>query len=176
MTLKSLTAIVSRPMPRRLIAILAVSLCTFGVAEAQELKIGFVRVDRINESNPAKAAIAKMEQEFSKREKELRDMDARLKGLADKLDKDMPVLSESDRVKRQRELTELDKDLQRKNRELREDFNQRRNEDTAAISERARKVIVQIAEKEKYDLILTDAVYASPKVDITDKLLTILNK
>jgi outer membrane protein len=73
-------------------------------------------------------------------------------------------------------LSELDKDLQRKNRELREDFNQRRNEDTAAISERARKVIIQIAEKEKYDLILTDAVYAGPKVDITDKLLTILNK
>ncbi|WP_338849845.1 OmpH family outer membrane protein [Massilia sp. W12] len=145
-------------------------------ALAQELKIGFVRADRISESAPAKAAIAKLEKEFSPRDKELQDMAARLKVMSDKLDKDMPVLSESERVRRQRELADLDKEIQRKNREFREDLAQRRNEEIAAVSERANKVIKQIAEKEKYDLILQEAVHAGPRVDITDKVLSILNK
>lgn len=170
--MKSLTAIVSRPM----LAMLSVGLIAMGNVDAQELKIGYVRADRISESNPAKAAIAKMEQEFAKRDKELQDMAARLKTMSDKLDKDMPVLSESERVRRQRELADLDREIQRKNREFREDLSQRRNEEIAAVSERANKVIRQIAEKEKYDLILQDAVYAGPRVDITDKVLSILNK
>lgn len=176
MTLKSLNAIVSRPMPRRLLAMLAVSLCSLGNASAQELKIGYVQNERIiSESATAKAASVKLEQEFSKRDKDLQEMAVRLKALTDKLEKDMPVLSDSDRLKRQRELSELDKDLQRKTREFREDVNQRRNEELAAVSERATKAIRQLAVQEKYDLIVYDALYAAPRIDITDKVLKILN-
>lgn len=146
-------------------------------AHADEMKIGFVSTERIfREALPAKQATAKIEQEFSKREKELQDTAARLKAMSDKLDKDGPVLSDSERSRRQRELADLDKEFQRKQREFREDLNQRRNEELAGVLDRTNKVIKQIAESEKYDLILQEAVYISPRIDITDKVLKALNK
>ena len=161
--------------PSRLMLLLAMCVLPFA-ANAQESKIGFVSTERIfREAAPAKAAQAKIEQEFSRRDKELQDMAARLKAMSDKLDKDAAVLSESDRVKRQRELADLDKDFQRKQREFREDLNQRRNEELATVLEKTNKVIRQIAEAEKYDIVFQEAVYASPRIDITDKVLKALN-
>jgi len=158
-------------------AFCAISLFSFASAQAQEARIGFVSTERIfREAAPAKVATAKIEQEFSKREKELQDVATRLKGMSDKLDKDGAVLSESDRGRRQRELGDLDKDFQRKQREFREDLNQRRNEELAVVLERTNKVIKQIAEAEKYDIVFQEAVYISPRVDITDKVLKALNK
>lgn len=146
-------------------------------AQAQDSKIGFVSTERIfREAVPAKTAQAKIEQEFSKRDRELQDMAARLKTISERLDKDAAVLSESDRMRRQRELTDIDKDFQRKQREFREDLNQRRNEELAVVLERTNKVIKQIAEAEKYDIVFQEAVYASPRIDITDKVLKALNK
>lgn len=146
-------------------------------AQAQDSKIGFVNTERIfREATPAKAAQGKIEQEFAKRDKELQDLAARIKTAADKLDKDAPVLSESDRMRRQRELADMDKDFQRRQREFREDLNQRRNEELSAVLERTNKVIKQIAEAEKYDIIFQEAVFASPRIDITDKVLRALNK
>lgn len=147
------------------------------VAQALEAsKVGFVSTERIfREAAPAKAAQAKIEQEFSRREKELQEMAGRLKSMSDKLDKEAAVLSESDRIKRQRDLADLDKDFQRKQREFREDLNQRRNEELAIVLERTNKVIKQIAEAEKYDIVFQEAVYASPRIDITDKVLKALN-
>ena len=105
-------------------------------AGAQELKIGYVNSERVlREAAPAKAAQAKLETEFSKREKELNDTGAKLKAAADKLDKDSPTLPESERTRRQRELVEQDRDLQRKRREFQEDLNQRRNEELAGVLE-----------------------------------------
>lgn len=155
----------------------AASLVFIANAYAQDTRIGFVNTQRIfQEANPAKAAQAKIEQEFSKREKELQDMGLRLKGMSEKLDKDTAVLAESDRAKRQREVADLDKEFQRKQREFREDLNQRRNEELAIVLERTNKVIKQIAEAEKYDIVLQEAVYISPRIDITDKVLKALNK
>jgi outer membrane protein len=146
-------------------------------AHAQETKIGFVNTERIlREAPPAKAAQVKIEQEFSKREKDLQEISARIKTMSEKLDKDAAVLPEADRARRQRELTDLDKDFQRKQREFREDLNQRRNEEVANVLERTNKVIKQIAEAEKFDIILQDAVTVSPRIDITDKVLKALNK
>lgn len=157
--------------------LLAVCLLPLASAQAQESKIGFVSTERIfREAAPAKAAQAKIEQEFSRRDKDLQDMAARLKAMSEKLDKDAAVLSESERVKRQRDLADLDKDFQRKQREFREDLNQRRNEELATVLERTNKVIKQIAETEKYDIVFQEAVYASPRIDITDKVLKALNK
>jgi len=142
----------------------------------QDLKVGFVSTERIfRDAAPAKAATAKLEQEFSKREKDLQELAAKLKSAAEKLDKEAPVLSDSERTKRQRELSEMDKDFQRRQREFREDLNQRRNEELAIVLERANKVIKQIADAEKYDIVFQEAVYFSPRIDITEKVLKALN-
>ena len=145
-------------------------------ARAQELKIGYVNSERVlREASPAKAAQAKLEAEFSKRDRELNEMATRLKAAADKLDKDAPTLAEAERNRRQRELVEQDRDLQRKRREFQEDLNQRKNEELASVVERANRVIKQIFDAEKYDVILQEVVFASARVDITDKVIKALN-
>jgi outer membrane protein len=154
----------------------AAAVAALGAVQAQELKIGYVNSERVlKEATPAKAALQRMEADFSKRDKDLNDQASKLKAAADKLDKDAPTLSEAERTRRQRELVEQDRDLQRKRREFQEDLNQRRNEETAGLVERANKVIKQIFDAEKYDLILQDAVFFSPRIDITDKVIKALN-
>lgn len=161
----------------RTVVLAGAALLATSAAQAQESRIAFVNTERIfREAAPAKAAQAKIEQEFSKRDKDLQDMAARLKGMSDKLDKDSAILSDSDRARRQREVADLDKDFQRKQREFREDLNQRRNEELAIVVERSNRVIKQIAESEKYDIVFQEAVYASPRIDITDKVLKALSK
>ncbi|HEU0200312.1 MAG TPA: OmpH family outer membrane protein, partial [Burkholderiaceae bacterium] len=93
----------------------------------------------------------------------------------ERFDKDSPVISEADRIKRQRELAEMDREFQRRQREFREDLNQRRNEELQQLLERAQRIVRQIADQEKYDLILQDAVHFSPRVDLTEKVLRALN-
>jgi len=145
-------------------------------AHAQELKIGYVNSERVlRDATPAKAAQAKLESEFGKREKDLADLANRLKAASDKLDKDAPTLAESERTRRQRDLVEQDRDFQRKRREFQEDLNERKNAELAVVVERANRVIKQIFETEKYDLILQEAVFAGPKIDITDKVIKALN-
>jgi outer membrane protein len=156
-------------------AAVVVALAAAG-AGAQELKIGYVNSDRVlRDATPAKAAQAKLESEFSKREKDLADLANRLKATGDKLEKDAPTLSEAERTRRQRDLVEQDREFQRKRREFQEDLNQRKNEELAAVVERANKVIKQIFETEKYDLIIQEAVFAGPRLDITDKVIKALN-
>ncbi len=163
------------PSVARWACVLALGLGA-ATAFAQELKIGYVNSERVlRDATPAKAAQAKLEAEFSKRERDLNDAGAKLKAAADKLEKDAPTLPESERNRRQRELVEQDRDLQRKRREFQEDLNQRRNEELAAVVERANRVIKQIFDTEKYDLILQEVVFAGPRVDITDKVIRILN-
>ena len=145
-------------------------------ASAQELKIGYVNSDRVlRDALPAKAAQAKLEAEFSKREKDLNDLASRLKAASDRLDKDAPTLAEAERTRRQRELVDQDRELQRRRREFQEDLSQRKNEELATVVERTNRVIKQIFETEKYDIILQEAVFWSPRVDITDKVIKALN-
>ena len=145
-------------------------------ALAQELKLGYVNSERVlRDSAPAKAAQAKLEAEFGRRERELNDIRNRLKAAGDKFEKDAPTLPESEKTRRQRELVDQERDLQRKQREFQEDLNQRKNEELAAVVERANRVIRQIFETEKYDAILQEVVFAGPRVDITDKVIRALN-
>jgi outer membrane protein len=145
-------------------------------AMAQELKIGYVNSERVlREAGPAKAAQSRLEGEFSKREKDLSEQGARLKAAAEKLEKDAPTLSESERGRRQRELVEQDREIQRRRREFQEDLAQRKNEELQGVVERANRVIKQIFEQEKYDVILQEAIFAGPRVDITDKVIKVLN-
>ena len=144
--------------------------------QAQELRIGYVSGERVlRESVPAKAAQAKLEAEFSKREKDMADIAARLKATSEKLEKDAPTLSEAERGRRQRDLVEQDREFQRKRREFQEDLNQRKSEELGAVIERANKAIKQIFDTEKYDLILQDATFVSSRVDITEKVIKALN-
>ncbi len=160
---------------RSLAAAALLALASAAVS-AQELKIGYVNSDRVlRDAIPAKAAQAKLEAEFSKREKDLTDLATRLKAASDRLDKDAPTLSEVERNRRQRELVDQDRELQRKRREFQEDLSQRKNEELATVVERTNRVIKQIFETEKYDLILQEAVFWSPRVDITDKVIKALN-
>jgi outer membrane protein len=146
-----------------------------GAAHAQEARIAAVNSDRIlRESSAAKAAQTKLEAEFAKRDKDLQDMAQKLKSMSDNLDKNGPSMSAADRAEKQRDLSQLDTDFQRKQREFREDLNQRRNEELAAVLDRANKVIKQIAEQQHYDLIVQEAVYVSPRIDITDQVLKAL--
>ncbi len=155
---------------------LSMAISVGSVSAAAQDKIGFVNSDRLlREAAPAQAAQQKLEAEFSKRGKELEDVAQRLKNQSDKLEKDGAVMPEAERGKRQREFADADRDFQRKRREYQEDLAQRRNEELAAVLERANRVIKQIAEQEKYDLILQDAIYFSSKIDITEKVIRVLN-
>jgi outer membrane protein len=145
-------------------------------ASAQEFKIGIVNLDRIfREANSAKAAQTKLEQEFSKREKELTDSASQLKTLSEKFEREAPTLAEAARNTRQRQLVDQDREFQRKRREFQEDLNTRKNEELQIVIERANKVVKSLAEAEKYDLILQESVYVNPKHDITDKVIKALN-
>jgi len=151
------------------------SLSAFGL-QAQDLKIGYINSERVlKEANLAKAAQLKLEAEFGKREKDLKDAESKLRGAAEKLEKDAPTLAEAERNRRQRDLVEADRDLQRKRREWQEDLTQRKNEELGAVVERANRVIKQIFDAEKYDLIVQDALHASARVDITKKVIDALN-
>ena len=139
-------------------------------------RIGFVSTERImRDSAPAKAAQAKIEKDFSRRDKEIQDLGARLRTASEHFEKESAVMSDSDRARRQRELSDMDRDFQRRQREFREDLNQRRNEELTAVLDKANRAIKTIAERDKFDLILQDAVYVSPKLDFTDSVIKQLN-
>ena len=153
-----------------------VVLSAAAVAHAQDFKMGFVNTERIfREADAAKQAQGKLEQEFSKREKELVDTGNTIKAASDKLEREAPTLSESQRANRQKQLVEQDREFQRKRREFQEDLNSRKNEEQQLIIERANRAVKKVAESEKYDVIFQDAVYVNPKHDITDKVLKTLN-
>lgn len=152
-----------------------IAVATVG-ANAQDFKVGYVNTQRITtESTPAKSAQAKLEQEFSKRQKELVDQQAAFKAFGEKYERDAPTLSESQRAARQKEGAELGRDLQRRQREFQEDLNGRRNEELQQVLDRATKAVKQVADSEKYDVVVQEVVYVNTKHDITDKVLKILN-
>lgn len=143
--------------------------------EAADLKIGFIDAERINrESAPAERASKQLEKEFAPRAQELQRREGQIKALQTQLEKDAVTMSESDRRAKEQELTRLSVEFQRMQREYREDLNLRRNQELAALFERANRVIKQIAEAEKFDLILQEAVYRNPRIDVTDKVLKAL--
>ncbi|MCC6531488.1 MAG: OmpH family outer membrane protein [Burkholderiales bacterium] len=143
---------------------------------AAELKIGFLDAERVNrESAPAIRASKELEREFAPRIQELQKMEKQLKDAQGALEKDALTMSESERGRREQDMGRLSREFQRAQREYREDLNQRRNEKLADLFQRANRVIQQIAEAEKFDLILQEAVYRSPRIDITDKVLKALS-
>jgi outer membrane protein len=145
-------------------------------AQAEGLKIGYFSFERVTrESAPAMAAQARLEGEFKARDQELKDQAVKFQQAAQKFEKDMPTLSTAERERRGRGLDEQRFDLETKRQKYMEAVSIRRNEEMATVSERTSKVIKQIVDAEKYDLILSDAAYVSPRVDITQKVIDALN-
>lgn len=155
-----------------------VALLLSGYADAAELKIGYVNAAKVIDQAPqGEVALKKLEAEFGARDKELVATQNKIKQLEGDLEKNALVIKESDRRTKERDLLLLKRDLKRATQEFREDYNQRRNEELAVLQKVVYKAIVEIAKQEKYDLIMHEgAVYASDKIDITDKVLKTLGK
>jgi outer membrane protein len=145
-------------------------------APAAEFKIGFVNGERLlREAAPAKRAQAKLEKEFASRQVDLQKLEKQVQTLQTSLDKDGATMAESERRNKERDLANMTRDLQRSQREFREDLNLRKNEELASMQERANKVIQQIAVDEKFDLIVQEPIiYASPRIDITERVIKAL--
>lgn len=145
-------------------------------APAPTGKFGFVNTERIlRDAAPAQRAQKKIEAEFQKRDQELARLADQLKRMQEDLEKNSVTMSDTQRRSKEREFGDLNRDFQRKQREFREDLNQRRNEELAQVVEQANRVIRQIAEQEKYDIIFQDAVFASPRIDITERVIKALD-
>lgn len=159
-----------------LVVLFGASLAAPPVLAQDGMRIGFVNTDRLlRDAAPARAAQTKLEQEFSRREKEIDDAGMALKTASERFERDAPTMSESQRATRQRQLMEQDREFQRKRREFQEDLNARKQEELQQILDRANRVVKQVAEAEKYDVILQEAVYVNPRLDITDKVIKALN-
>ena len=158
-----------------LFAVAALLATGAATAQAAEYKIGFVNTERLfREAAPAKKAQEKLEKEFAARDAEIQKTTKQVRDLQERLERDGASMSETERRNKERDLANLSRDLQRAQRELREDVNLRRNEEYASVQERADRVIRQIAESEKFDLILQEVVFASQRIDITDRVIKAL--
>jgi outer membrane protein len=160
------------------LALIAAAALGGGVATAQgaEFRVGFVNTERLfREAAPAKRAQQKLEREFAARDADIQKLSKQVQALQATLERDGVTMAEPERRNKERDLANLTRDLQRAQREFREDLNLRRNEELSSVQERANKVIQQIAEAEKYDLIVQDpVVYASQRIDITEKVIKAL--
>lgn len=165
-------------MKRTIDTLLVVLLAAlpFAGTSAAELKVGYVNTQRLFRDAPAAVKAAKkIEQEFSRRDQDLQRLAKQVQGLQESLEKGGLTMSDAERRAKEKDLAELSREFQRKQREFREDLNLRQNEENAAIIEKANKAIRQLAESDKYDLIVQDVVWVSPRLDITDKVIKALS-
>ena len=159
----------------RLILLFSLISLAMPVGAADSARVGFVNADRVmRESAPALRVQKKIEKEFEKRDQELQRVAKQLQTMQDNLEKNSVTMPEADRRARDREFNDLNRDFQRRRREYLEDRNQRQNEEMAGVLDRANKAIKQVAEAEKFDLIVQEAVYFNPRIDITDKVIKVL--
>lgn len=157
-----------------LMMVLCAGLAIPSMANA-EFRVGFVNAERVmRESAPALRAQKKLDKEFEKRQQDLEKTAKQLQAMQDQLEKGAVTMSETERHQKEREFQDLNRDYQRRQREFREDRNQRQNEELSGVLDRANKAIKQVAEAEKFDLIVQDAVYFNPRIDITDKVIKAL--
>ena len=158
------------------LSLVAAALLGLSQAAIAETKIGFVNSDRVmREAAPAVRAQQRLEKEFEKRDQELQRIARDLKSMQEDLERNGPTMADGDRRNKERALTELNRDFQRKQREFREDLNQRRNEELASVLDKANRTVKELAEQENYDIIFQEAVYANLCIDLTDKVIKSLS-
>ena len=159
-----------------LVAVMAMLPASYASA-LEPLKVGYVNTQRIFRDAPtAVKAAKKIEAEFSKRDQDLQALAKQVQTLQDSLEKNAVTMPDTERRAKEKDLNEQSREFQRRQREFREDLNLRQNEENAAIIEKANKAIKQLAESEKYDLIVQDVVWVSPKLDVTDKIIKALSE
>ncbi|MBL8247725.1 MAG: OmpH family outer membrane protein [Candidatus Competibacter sp.] len=169
MTLKSM---------RNLLVAAALAL-PVSLAQAADVKLGFVSIAKILNSAPqAEAASKRLEQEFAPRQKGLVEAQKSLRKQEEKLTKDGAVMSESQRRSLENEIRNQARELKRTSDEFREDFNLRRNEELGKFQKQVLEVINSVAKEEGFDLVVNDSatLYFSPQVDATEKVLKRLTK
>ncbi|OQW67984.1 MAG: molecular chaperone Skp [Proteobacteria bacterium ST_bin12] len=159
-------------------SVLALTATVSSGLQAAELKVGYVQVDKILQEAPQTAESGKkLEREFSPRSQELERTQKQIRDIETALDKDGITLSETDRRNKERDVSNLKIEFQRKQRELREDINLRKNEELTSLQDRINKAVQTVSETDGYDLVIYGGVaYASKKIDITDKVLKMLGK
>ena len=156
----------------------AAALAAFAAAPMAQTasRIGFINTDRmLREAQSAKTAQTRLEQEFSRREREINSAAESLRAESERFEREAPTMGDSQRQTQQRRLLERDRDLQRRRREFQEDLNARKQEELQQILDRANRIVKQVAEEGKYDVILQEAVYINPALDITDQVIRALN-
>ncbi|HEX8981027.1 MAG TPA: OmpH family outer membrane protein [Parasulfuritortus sp.] len=157
---------------RKLLTAVLFGLIVVSPLASADMKIGYINTERLFKESPMAIKAQKhLEQEFSKREQDLQKMIKQARDMQSYLEKEGMTLSDNDRSRKERDLSNLTLQIQQAQREYREDLNQRKQEEFADINQRARTVINDIATKEKFDLILENVVYSSPRIDITDRVL-----
>lgn len=162
-------------MKRSIFFAVAIVVPMFAASAAQAEKIGFVNTERLLREAPLSVKAQKsLEREFSPREQEIQKIAKQARELQAQLDRDGLTMAEADRKNKERELANLNREFQKQSREFREDLNLRRNQELAVIQEKARKAILDIAKTDKFDLIVEQAVYFNPKIDITDRVMKAL--
>ncbi len=161
---------------RLLLTALTSVLMAASVYAQAEVKIGVISTERVmRDSDPAKKAMKKLEKEFEKRGQEMEKTRQQLQKLQEDMEKNGVAMPDGERKAKEKDFADLNREYQRKQRELNEDVNSRRNEELQSVVERTNKAIKAIAEKEGFDLIIQEAVYASPRVDITDRVMKALS-
>ncbi len=159
------------------VVLLALTLLSGEGAANADVKIGFVNTQRILADAPQAAkAKKKIEKEFEKRDQDLQRLAKQLQTLQDAMEKNSVTMSETERRTKERDFGELNREFQRRQREFKEDLNLRQNEEMAAIFDRVNKIIRSIAETDRFDLILQEAVFAGPRIDITDRIIKVLGE
>ena len=144
---------------------------------AAELKIGVVNMERIlRESKTAIEASDRLNAEGQRRQEEIEGISRRFKARLERFEKDAPSMTESERVQERRSLAEMERDVTRRSREAREEFNQRRNEEVLLLQNRAGRVVQELAKKEQFDLVLYEFFYASDRVDLTSRVIEALDR
>ena len=149
-------------------ALTAATLLAAGAATAADLRIGVVNMERILRD--------RLNAEGQRRQEEIEGISRRFKARLERFEKDAPSMTETERVQERRSLAEMERDVTRRSREAREEFNQRRNEEVLLLQNRAGRVVQELAKKEKFDLVLYEFFYASDRVDLTSRVIEALDR
>lgn len=141
------------------------------------LKIGVVNMERIlRDAKVAQEASDRLNAEGQRRQKEIDALARRFKTRLERFEREAKTMDEASRVAEQRALAEMERDVTRRNREARDEFNQRRNEEVLLLQNRAGRIIQEIARSEKFDLVLYEFFYASDRVDLTNRVIEALDR
>lgn len=160
-----------------LFAVTAALAAASAPALSADLKIGVVNMERIlRESKIALEASNRLNAEGQRRQEEIEGISRRFKARLERFEKDAAAMSEAERVEERRSLAEMERDVTRRSREAREEFNQRRNEEVLLLQNRAGRVVQDLAKKEQFDLVLYEYFFASSRVDLTSRVIEELDR